>query len=64
MGKVKNTAEAPVRLYKDPERKVAGGGGVNLWMEMCMYSLMGEGRDLSHIISEQKGASENGLGYT
>lgn len=37
---------------------------MNLWMEMCMYSLMGEGRDLSHIISEQKGASENGLGYT
>lgn len=59
MGKVKNTSRGSVRLYKDPETKVAGR--VNLWMEMCMDSLMGEGRDLSHIISEQRGASENGV---
>lgn len=53
MGKVKNTSRGSVRLYKDPETKVAGR--VNLWMEVCMDSLMGEGRDLSHIVSEQRG---------
>lgn len=45
---MKNTAEAPVRLYKDPERKVAGGGGEFVDGDVHVFTDGGGKRSLSH----------------